>query len=289
MNQRHKFSLHIEEFFLLPGVIIVFLISLLVATKQISAHQADEVMAASSGVSDPDYYLIDCPQDNSQERRLVAPLPSSRYFYSVSYGWFDVSHFNAGNPGKVIDDVEAAVLENGGVITISQGVRDGITGYTANYRVAGDVAAEDVVGVALGIYMDWSTRFEGWQGETPRSLVGPFTPFSVEDLPTQYLGFIDASTSLKLADLFACYLGDVAVSEGPPHLQVIDEHLDELLVLPTVDRVTNEGFHPMVLTEVGWERVSWPAQLRIKPITSSSKTWLFAHEETWYLEETAPE
>ena len=170
----------------------------------------------------------------------------------------------------MIDDLQAVVIENGGVITVTQGVRDGLTGYTASYLVSGDVAAEDVVGVALGIYMDWSIRFEGWQAEAPRSLAGPFTPFSIEDLPTQYLGFFAATSNLKLADLFVCYLGHVEAAEGPPHIQVVDEQTDEMLDLPEVERLTNEGFQPMVTTEVGWQLVSWPVQLRLKPVPSSS-------------------
>jgi hypothetical protein len=32
---------------------------------------------------------------------------------------------------------------------------------------------------------NWSTRFESWQAEPPQGLVGPLTPFAVEDLPSQ--------------------------------------------------------------------------------------------------------
>lgn len=147
------------------------------------------------------------------------------------------------------------------------------------------------MGVALGIYMDWSIRFESWQGGMPRGLVGPFTPFSIEDLPTQYLGFLEHATDMKLPELFTCYLGDVSSAENPPHIWLADESTptDELIGLPTVERLTNEGFQPMVLTDSGWQLVHWPEELRLAPVPSSNITWLFEGEETWYLRQNMPE
>ncbi|MEZ4646781.1 MAG: hypothetical protein R3E31_29325 [Chloroflexota bacterium] len=102
---------------------------------------------------------------------LITPWP--HYLYDETYGWFDTSHFHTGNPDKVIDDVKTAVSAGGGVITISQGVRENLTGYTARYWVAGSVAEPDVLHVALGIYLDWSQRFEGWQDNRRVVFAGP--------------------------------------------------------------------------------------------------------------------
>jgi hypothetical protein len=119
----------------------------------------------------------------------------------------------------------------------------------------------------------------------PRSLVGPFTPFSIEDLPTQYLGFFDDATNLDLNAIFACYIGEVEEAENPPHLWLTEgtPQPDDSIDLPEVERLTNEGFQPMILTKDGWRLIQWPVPLRLVPVASSSQTWVFESDETWYL------
>ncbi|GIK57024.1 MAG: hypothetical protein HND44_21215 [Chloroflexi bacterium] len=285
MSQKRNRLLRWGKVLLAASFTISLLVSLLLVTRRISARDAHHAPAAGSRAVRSQTYFIDCPADNSQELRLVSPLPDARYLYTESYGWFDTSHFAAGHPAQVLADVEMAAQNGGGIIAISQAVCDGLTGYSAYYLVSGDVRSEDVVGVALGIYMDWSIRFEAWQGRAPRNLVGPFTPFSIEDLPTQYVGFVDATTELKLEALFACYLGAVEAADSPPHLRQAEALPDEVIVLPRVVRLTNEEFQPLVLTEDGWQSVRWPGPLRLAPAPSSAHLWLFESEETWYLGE----
>lgn len=285
MSQKQKRLLRWGKTLLAASVTISLLASLLLVTRRISARDAHQAPAAGNRTYRSGAYFIDCPAGSGQGRRLVTPLPDSRYLYSEIYGWFDVSHLEAGHPDRVLADVQTAARHGGGVIVISQAVRDGLTGYTATYLVSGDVQSSDITGVALGIYMDWSIRFEAWQGRAPRSLVGPFTPFSVEDLPTQYVGFVDATTRLRVEALFACYLGPVTAAAAPPHLRQTSNLPDETITLPRVTRLTNETFQPMVLTEEGWQSVSWPVPLRLTPVPSSANLWLFENEETWYLTE----
>ncbi|MFO7683937.1 MAG: hypothetical protein R6X34_28230, partial [Chloroflexota bacterium] len=86
-----------------------------------------------------------------------------------------------------------------------------------------------------------------------------------------------------------CYLGNVESSEGPPHLEVVDEPAaDAMITLPTVDRLTNETFQPMVLRGEKWHLVEWPAPLRLESIPHSSRTWFYAAERTWYLDQEVP-
>lgn len=271
-------------------VLICLGATLLLMYDQVGSWFGKNAPSAGSRAERSSYYLVDCSNDNSQAMRFVYPLPDSRYFYSDRYGWFDETHFDAGNPAQVIADVETAAASGGGIITISQSVRDGLTGYTAQYLVSGDVGPSDVMGVALGIYMDWSVRFEEWQGSLPRNLVGPFTPFSIEDLPTQYIGFIEDATHLKREVIFTCYLGQVETADTPPHLWVSTEPGTPAdgPDLPTVERLTNESFEPLVLTEAGWEHVPWPPALRRYPLPSSNTTWLFDSDETWYLDQAIP-
>ncbi len=225
--------------------------------------------------------VLDCNRLAKSPRRVTA-LPHAHYLFSERFGWFDASHFNTGQPGKVLQDVETAVANGGGVITIQQGVRENVTGYTAAYRLSGRLRKADVVPVALGIYLDWSMRFEAWEAGLPRGLVAPFTPFAVEDLPSQYLGFVAHAKKISLETLFACYIGSVsALDEGPPDLLLSDD-------APGVEgqvgvvRLQNKTFTPMVPTQTGWQRVNWPKPLHMQAISSSPTTWQFLAETTWY-------
>ncbi len=264
--------------------------ALLLMNEQVGSRFMKNAPDAGSRAERSSYYLVDCSLDERQSMRFVYPLPDSRYFYSDTYGWFDETHFDAGNPAQVIADVEAAATAGGGIISISQSVRDGITGYTAQYLISGDVQPSQVMDVALGIYMDWSIRFEEWQGSLPRNLVGPFTPFAIEDLPTQYIGFMEDATQLRREVIFTCYLGPVETAETPPHLWVSTEPGTPAdgPELPEIERLTNKSFNPLVLTEDGWEHVAWPPELRRTPLPSSNTTWLFDSEETWYLDHAIP-
>lgn len=285
MGQKQNRLWRWGKFLLAASLTFSLLVSLLLVTRGLSARDAHHAPAAGSRVVRSSTYFIDCPPDSNQGRRLVTPLPDARYLYSETYGWFDTAHFATGHPAELIADVRLIAQNGGGIISIAQPVREGLTGYTAHYLVSGDARSEDAVGLALGIYLDWSIRFEAWQGQAPRSLVGPFTPFSIEDLPTQYVGFVEATTELSLEALFACYIGEVVAAESPPHLRQADTMPDEIITLPRVIRLVNKGFEPLVLTEEGWQTVPWPVPLRLAPIPSSSHLWLFESEETWYLGE----
>jgi len=217
-----------------------------------------------------------------QVETTTRPAAAGRYLHSEQYGWFDNQHFHSGNPEQVIEDVRAAAKYGGGLVSLRQSVREGITGYTGHYLVAGHLNEEEVVKVALGIYMDWSHRFEAWQGQLPRSLVGPLTAFAIEDLPTHYLGFFAAANGLDIAEVFACYLGEVeATDTAPPHFLVADASESGALDVP-VQRLINEKFSPMVQTDEGWQNIPWPPGLQLVPIDSASGLWAFEQEETWY-------
>lgn len=227
----------------------------------------------------------DCLADTSHDSEAARKTPWTHYLYSETYGWFDTSHFKTGSPTQVISDVLTAVQQNGRVITVSQGVRDDLTGYSACYWVSGDVAADEVTAVAWGIYVDWSIRFEAWQGEAPRSLAGPFTPFAIEDLPSQYLGFFAAAHRLTYEQVFACYLGGIEIAtDDPPHFGFEDDP-DDPNSLPDLLRLRNETFMPLVETEAGWEHLPWPPAMAMMPVASQPDTWFFVADETWYFDE----
>lgn len=227
----------------------------------------------------------DCLDDSTSDSEADRKTPWTRYLFNETYGWFDTSHFNTGNPAQVISDVVTAVQGNGRVITISQGVRDNLTGYSASYWVSGDVSQTDVLAAAWGIYADWSIRFETWQDEAPRSIAGPFTPFAIEDLPSQYLGFFAAAHELPYEQVFACYLGGIEIAtDAPPHFGLEADPADPDS-LPDLLRLRNETFMPLVETETGWEHVPWPAAMLMTPAISKPDTWFFIADDTWYFDE----
>lgn len=227
-----------------------------------------------------------CPAELAPNRQGRPPEAWPHYLYNATYGWFDTTHFTTGQPEQVILDVKTAVLSSGSVITISQGLHGGVTGYDGRYWISGQVAKTDILSVALGVYLDWSYRFEAWQSEPPRSLAAPFTPFAIEDLPSQYLGFFAAAHNLTPAQVFACYLGGAEVVEGePPHL-TFSADPDDPDQPPGIIWLQNESFTPLVETETGWQPQPWPKVMQMSPLSSKPQTWYFLSDETWYLDES---
>jgi hypothetical protein len=218
---------------------------------------------------------------------LVPPLPTGNYLFSEHYGWFDGNHFDAGKPGKVIEDVRQAADSGAAIVSVEQDVRGRTTGYTAHYLVSGNVPPGEIMDIALGIYLDWSYRFEAWQGQPPRSLVGPLTSFAIEDLPSHYVGFFAVAHDLSIAQVFACYLGAVEAQEsGPPSLIFFENltQVDNLLLAPVMQQLVNTEFRPLVQMEEGWQHVSWPAAMQMVPSQTSTQYWHFESDETWYFD-----
>lgn len=224
-----------------------------------------------------------CQRPSTFMGELASTLPDTRYLFSETYGWFDSSHFNTGQPRQILQDMHMIAGGGGGIVIVDQGVRDGMMGYTAVYRISPHLREADAAAAALGIYLDWSVRFEEWQGQPPRGLVGPLTPFAVEDLPSQYLGFLAQAHNTSVEQLFACYLGPVSGSEdGPPDFMIPDSPKDGD-DWEGITRVQNRIFKPFVETETGWHYIDWPESLRMAAISSGPDTWQFVSEETWYL------
>jgi hypothetical protein len=217
---------------------------------------------------------------------VVSTQPGTHYLFSKTYGWFDTAHFFTGNPAKIIQDVKEATRQGGGTITITQDVRNGITGYTAHYRIAGNIPPAKRTDVALGIYLDWSHRFEAWQDAPPRGLFGPFTAFAIEDLPSHYVGFFATAHELDPAYVLACYLGGMeTTTQAPPRL-VAPEHLpgSTSSVDVPIQHLTNKTFTPLIWQQGRWRNVPWPRSMRMEAISSSSGLWRFESDETWYLD-----
>jgi RHS repeat-associated protein len=181
------------------------------------------------------------------------------YYCSEIYGCFDRQHLNTGRPGDVIADVRQAIADGGGEVIVRQGVAGALFGkhkptFIGTYWVSSD-EPYDAVEIALGIYMDWSHRFERWEGTI--EFFGKGTTFAIEDLPSHRLGFFIKDKGLHPAEAFAL-LGGVEGTNKKP----------------TRD-IKNHTFNPWV----DGESVPWPSPMTVTPIESGSDTWEFVGAE----------
>jgi len=188
--------------------------------------------------------------------------------YSEEYGWFDRGHLNTGDPGAIIANVKQAVANNGGSFSIQQRVRGDLT-YVGNYQVSGDATPEDTVGIALGIYMDWSMKFELWEASV--FIFGINTAFAIEDFPTHYVGFFAKDKGVSYAEVFA-NLGFVeGTDQEPPRFTDWP---------PANWEIKNFKFTPRVQNEEGnWQNIPWPNAMTITPIGTDSGLWDFQGAE----------
>ena len=219
---------------------------------------------------------------------MIGDSPSGRYYYNPRYGWFDRSHFRTGDPGNVIADVQEMVNSGGGVITIEQEVQGGIAGYSGSYYVSPEVTPAEELRVALAIYEDWSVRFEGWQAELPQTLVGMLSPYAVEDLPSQYVGFFAQANGLTIYEVFACHLPDTRETEDtPPRFtmrRAVASTADTLVNYP--QRLTNDEMAPMIFRPgIGWIHIPWPPAMHMEPIGAESGLWAQVGDRNWYFGE----
>lgn len=269
-------------------------------TKNIFRLLAVSIVVASAALT---FYMVRASSPQPVEQVEVAvrckeagsteEAPTARYFYNPNYGWFDRTHFGSGNPKQVIADVRAAVTAGGGRVTVEQIVHDGTAGYRATYIVSGEATRQNELAVALGIYENWSYRFESWQGELPQRLAGFLSPFAVEDLPSHYLGFFAAAHEMEVHEVLACHLpATVETDDSPPRFttsQAVvansEEEGEEANWLNHPKRLTNEQLRPMIFEKSGWENVAWPTEMQMEMIDSSTGLWALIDEERWIFDE----
>jgi len=200
--------------------------------------------------------------DDTPSPRSPSPDPNTRYYYSEKQGWFDRSHIGTGKPKDIIQQVKQFIADGGGVVSILQDVRAGpITLiYQGRYQISGEARPEDAIGIAYGIYQDWSHRFEAWEG-TMAFGRGKNTSFAVEDLPSHHIGFYTAAYHVSVSDVLAALGGVEGTNAEPPR------------------NVKNHTFEPVVKnTEGQYERVPWPSWMTVTPIGSGQNTWTFVDD-----------
>ncbi|MBN1315670.1 MAG: RHS repeat-associated core domain-containing protein, partial [Anaerolineales bacterium] len=206
------------------------------------------------------------------------PMPEGRYFFSQKYGWFDRQHMNTGNPSKIIEDVRNAISKGGDVITIKQGVSSIIEVlnmvFSANYEIFSPAEIKDTKGIALGIYMDWSMRFEMW--ESTVSVAGIGTAYAIEDLPSHYLGFFSAASGTPLPELLI-NLEVIPSEQEPPRSNWFGVMATTLFGCSDEwKKLKNFDFTPRIESDKDvWENINWPDYMRITPIGSNTGLWQF--------------
>lgn len=187
---------------------------------------------------------------------------NTQYVRTYRYGYIDVHHFEGGvaQTKSVIAQIKAGQNR----ITVRQEVRAGI-GFEAIYRVHNRPKAEAVEGIALGIFMDYSWQFEKWQNRGLGSILMEGvqgSSFSVEDLPTDYLGFYGAARDKSLATIVRKLGGGEPTQSGPPKVRVWG--------LVGERESKNFDFTPRVKQGAAFQNVPWPQDMTITPITDSS-------------------
>jgi RHS repeat-associated protein len=163
--------------------------------------------SASSGYTSPAWYPP-----------VIRPrLPSANlfpYLFSSRYGWIGRGHALPGLAREVISKVTQKVRTGGGAIVLgpqpSVRLAPGIYGvyYERRYSISPKVAPEQINGVARGIYEDAGIRYEKWQSGFPFGT----SPFANEDLPSNYLGFVQALRGWS-EERTVSYLGDLTAQQ----------------------------------------------------------------------------
>ena len=103
------------------------------------------------------------------------------------YGYFDMGHIRRGfnSALSLIDQIREAMVNGGGPVVLNS------YEYIKEYWVSGDITEDQIIGIALGIYMDFETGYETYQGT--QSIIPwkgkALSSFTTEDLPSDYFGF----------------------------------------------------------------------------------------------------
>jgi len=184
------------------------------------------------------------------------------------YGCIDKTHWG-NTPGNIISDIREVVDNGGGTLKPIPAEFMDSAYYEATYWVSGDIKEDEILGVALAVYMDWTDRFEGFEGEVFWGIPGLFTAFAIEDKPTHYLNFVAASKHMSIDEMLTSLGISRGTDQDPPR--------------PFPWNVNNHSIHPMTpwlggLIGGPWR--FWPEEVRMNSIGSESGLWQFRSDKT---------
>lgn len=123
----------------------------------------------------------------------------TRVLYSCNCGWLDFNHVQSGGLyqriDKALSDYEANRSNN--EFKLSQGNGSGIDSslWSVTYRLtySGSLAGKSRLELECGIFMHFQKSFEGHQGTIMGGGWMSGSSYSVEDLPSDFLGFMQAA------------------------------------------------------------------------------------------------
>jgi hypothetical protein len=230
------------------------------------------------------------PQPRTEWDEINELIRQYRYLHTEHYGWFDLGHAHPKN--RLYNNIMAKA-GTGGEVEVGGTVVDPFKFY-AYYQIE-KLDNDQIEGVALGIFQDFSHREERWQGEFPLGF-GSGTSFAIEDFPSNYIGFLAAfrnqgeATKYDSAKLILDYLGPAEwTNESPPHSDNLPDYIFECMspseCNEAIDRylrdVKNYAFTPRIEIAPGnYANIAWPCdELVIQPIPSGPDTWHFLREE----------
>ena len=184
-------------------------------------------------------------------------------FFSETYGYLDGTHMRDDVASDIIRQVRAQVKEGGVIIATNLGFGKGPLwgNLSANYEISPynsdrNGSLEDyITRVSLGIYEDYQKRFEAFEGTRASGYSMLLTGFAIEDLPSDYLGFVMAAKGISKDEVFDA-LGDVVPVSNPPR--------------PAI----NMSFYPLVNGKL----VPWPEALSISPISAETGAWKYVSQ-----------
>jgi RHS repeat-associated protein len=196
--------------------------------------------------------------DNAGECEVrYETLPNRRILHTKFGGYIDQEH--AGRT-SILERVRAAAKQKGGGVVIMDGILAGEY-FRVGYMVSEGLSHGETIGVALGILIDYERKWENRQGEL--GVRQPMSSYSLEDLPSEYLGFVQEVTGLSLEDVVNHGLGgyDSTFSEI--------EWVIHRLALGAPKNFETRPLDPWSGTHRDWPK---PFQL-VAPIESTSGMW----------------
>lgn len=208
------------------------------------------------------------------------PVERTRFFVD-GLGYFDSGHIWRGYSyaNLILDQINDAIENGGGHVYLASEYEVG-EAFITSYWVSGDITEDQIIGIALGIYMDFEIAYETFQATLfDPSALSSFTP---EDLPSDYIGFWAAVNGLAYNDIPTILKSYGEVTPFP--VESIFE-MDSYLMMGrsgtyrTSVPAKNHEFLPMdyAIDSLGNKRlvnVPWPNALQLTPIESGPNTWL---------------
>jgi hypothetical protein len=202
-------------------------------------------------------YVLNNPINLADPSGHNGELPQYSY---TAYGWIDTSHIGAGNPRTLIQDVTKAAREGGGRVHVQARISAQVekfdlgVWFESTYWVDGQVTEDQIQGVALGILIDWSNRFETWQGTFMVVPQLSKSSFAIEDLPSNFLGFYKEVSGKSNKDIVMEDLGGCIT---PPGSEPPDRWSWQL------DDAKSFVMQPKALDESGqWVYRQWPTHMQ---------------------------